>query len=319
MDYLPAILEKLAYVLLLIGSGFVCRGLGWISDQGERELGLLMLDAAWPALIFSSIVSTLDAGDILANIWLPALSLLIHVAGFGLGLAAARLFGFRGDRRRVFLFNCTMNNFLAMALPFAELFFPGRGTALLSVANLGSVIAIWTLGVYAIAGAPDPRQTLRHLYSPGMIATLAAIFCVLSGAGRLIPRLFLDVLATIGQPTLVLGMIVAGAQIYKLGRRALRFDLWNIATGLLRNLAIPAAMLGIALLFRGRLTREALVLFTLVGATPASINSIPMAMKYGSDPELAAQGVIFTHLLGIFTMAMFISLIRTLLFQDAIP
>ncbi|MDR1534666.1 MAG: AEC family transporter, partial [Planctomycetota bacterium] len=132
MDYLPAILEKIVYVLLLIGTGFLCRSRGWLSEQGERDLGLLMLDAIWPAMIFTSVVANLRAEDILRNIWMPALSLLIHAFGFGLGMAAAGLAGYRGDRRRVFIFNCTMNNFFIMALPFAEFFFPGRGAALLA-------------------------------------------------------------------------------------------------------------------------------------------------------------------------------------------
>ena len=207
-----------------------------------------------------------------------------------------------------------MNNFLAMALPFAELFFPGRGTALLAVANLGSIVAIWTLGVFTMAGTATLRQTARNLLSTGMISTLAAIFCVLTGFGRLIPQLLLDALHTAGQPTLIFGMTVAGARIYKLGRRALVFDSWNILTGCIRNVAVPAAMLGLACLLRGAVEPEALVLFALVSAAPVSINSIPMAMKYGSDTELAAQSVIFTHLLALCSMPILITLIRHLLF-----
>jgi predicted permease len=206
-----------------------------------------------------------------------------------------------------------MNNFFIMALPFAEFFFPGRGAALLAVANLGSVFAIWTLGVFAMAGTADWRTTLRNLCSPGMISTLAAIFCVLTDSGRFIPGVVMEVLHTAGQPTLILGMTVAGARIYGLGRRALSFDSWNLLTGLLRNILIPAVMLGVACLLRGWVEREALVMFILVSVAPASINSIPMAIKYGAAPELAAQGVVFTHLLAVFTMVVFIGLIPALL------
>ena len=313
MDYLPVIVEKILYILLLIGAGFICRGMGWLSDQGEKDLGLLMLDAAWPAMIFSSVVSTLDAGDIIRNIWMPVLSLLSHVFGFFLGLLAVRLAGYRGDRRKVFLFNCTINNFLAMALPFAELFFPGRGTALLAVANLGSIVAIWTIGVFAMAGTATLSRTARNLMSPGMIATFAAIFCVLTGFGRLVPQLVVDALHTAGQPTLIFGMTIAGARIYTLGRRTLVFDSWNILTGCIRNIVIPTAMLGLACLLRGAVGKEALILFALVSTAPVSINSIPMAIKYGSDTKLAAQAVIFTHLLALLSMPVLISLIRHLL------
>jgi predicted permease len=313
VDYLFSILDKILFIILLLGVGVLAKRKGWISDQGEKDLALLSLEFTWPCLIFYSITTQLSVSDILDNLWLPVLCCVVHIVGYGVGLAVCRIMGYQGDRRRLFLFHATMNNFFTLALPFAEYFFPDKGAALLAVANLGSTICLWTLGIFIIAGTPSARQTVALLYSPCLVATFLAAAFVLTGLNRFIPDLILQAMHVTGQPTLLMGLIIAGTQIYKLGLRALKFDVWNILVGLVRNIIVPGLMLGIALLLRGHMTREALTVFMLVGITPSSVNSVTLAMRYDRSAGLAAEGVIFTHLLAIFTMLGYVALIEMLI------
>ncbi|MCC8189097.1 MAG: AEC family transporter, partial [Planctomycetes bacterium] len=139
---------------------------------------------------------------------------------------------------------------------------------------------------------------------------VVAILFVLTGVQRLVPALALDVTRVLGAPTMVIGLLVAGCQISKLGRKALRFDGWNIAIGVIRNLLVPGLMFLVALALRGRLPTESLMVFCIVAATPGSINSVNLAFKYESDPRLAAEGVIFTHLFALVTMIGFMVLME---------
>lgn len=312
MDYLYSILDKILFIILLLGVGVLAKRRRWISDQGERDLALFSLEFTWPCMIFYSIVTQLGVSDIIDNLWLPVLCAFVHVVGYGVGLIVCRAMGYQGDRRRLFLFHATMNNFFTMALPFCEFLFPDKGAALLAVANLGSTICLWTLGIFIMAGAQSVRQTVKLLYSPCLVATVAAALFVLTGLGGRIPGLILNTLHTIGQPTLLLGLVIAGTQIYKLGFRALRFDTWNILVGLVRNILVPALMLAVALALRGYMTREALTVFMLVAITPASVNSVTLAMRHERSAGLAAEGVIFTHLLAVFTMLGYVALIEKL-------
>lgn len=308
MNYLYSIVDKVFYILLLMALGIIIRKLRMLSEQGEKEISNLMMDIFWPALIFHSIVATLNANDIIENIWLPLTSILIHVVGYGVGLIFCRLSGYQGDRRKIFLFHASLNNFFLMALPMAQLFFPAKGVALLAVANLGSILTLWTLGTYTIVGNIGLKKTLRNVCSPGLIATVGGVLFVFAGINRYIPALVLDFLAVAGQPTMIIGMMVAGGKICQLGFQALRFDAWNLQVGLIRNILVPALMLGAALLLKGTFSHEVLIMFMLVAVTPSSVNSVTMTIKYGSSPRLAAEGVIFTHLLAIITMPVFIAL-----------
>ena len=314
MKYFFSIADKILFVILVMASGILAKKMKWISEEGEKDMSRLMIDFIWPCMIFSSIVGNLSPQDILSNLWLPVLSLVTHFTGFALAFLLSRLAGFSGDRHRMLLLHGTMNNFFVMALPFAQFLLPGKGAALLAVANLGSIILLWTLGVAIVAGNQGTRQTLRNVFSPGMVSTVAGVFFVLTGLYRFIPSLLLDALQVIGQPTLLFGLMIAGTQIYKLGPSALKFDLWNILVGLVRNILVPGVLFGLALLLRGRIGREALIIFMLVNTTPASVNSVTLAMKYDSAPHLAAEGVIFTHLLAVGTMLGYVMLIERYLF-----
>lgn len=313
MNYFGEILVKIAFIFLLIGVGALAKKAGLLSDAGERDVGRLMVDLFWPALIFASINTSLTKSDILDNLSLPFLALAIHLAGLAIGAAVCSMAGYGGERRNVFLFHSTMNNFFIMALPFAQFMLPRKGLALLTVSNLGSTVALWVLGVTLLAGRADLKTTVRNIFSPAMVSTILAVVFVLTGVNARIPRLILDVFATVGGPTLLLGFVIAGAQISKLGVKALKLDRWNILVGLVRNILVPAAVFALCLLLKGTVSREAIVITMLVAIAPASVNSIPLALRYGSSTTLAAEGVLFTHLLAAPTMLGFIYLIELFL------
>lgn len=308
MIYFLTILNRLIFVVLIMGSGILAKKLKLVTEQGERDISRIMVDLVWPSLIFSSITRTLRPPDILDNLALPFLCMGIHLVGWLLGSVVARAAGYEGDQKKVFLFQTTMNNFLLMALPFAEFFYPGKGTALLAVANLGSILMLWTVGASTIAGPLSRKELAGNLFSPGMIATVIAILFVLTGWNRSIPPLLAESTATLGQPTLFMGLFVAGARIYELGFGALKLDRWNLLCGSIRILVVPALAFLFALSLKGVLPAETLVIFLLVSITPASVNSVTMAFKYDVDPKHAAEGVVFTHVFGLATMTLFILL-----------
>jgi hypothetical protein len=309
VNYLGAIALKIAFIFLLIGVGALVKKAGMLSEAGERDVGRIMVDLTWPALIFASINTSLTTSDITGNLALPFLAVALHLAGLLIGAGICRAAGYRGERRNVFLFHATLNNFFIMALPFAQFMLPRKGLALLTVSNLGSTITLWVIGVSLLAGKVDSKTNLKNIFSPAMVSTLVATVFVLSGINKLIPQLVLDVFATVGQPTLLLGLIIAGTQISKLGFKAVKFDQWNLLVGLVRNILVPAAVFAVCLLLKNVLPREAIIITMLVAISPASVNSIPLAMRYGSSPVLAAEGVLFTHLLAAPTMLGFIYLI----------
>ncbi|MCC8190748.1 MAG: AEC family transporter, partial [Planctomycetes bacterium] len=174
MAYFLSIADKFLFIIILMAAGVLAKRRGWISDTGERDLSVLSVDLLWPCLTFSSIVGDLTYRDVVDNLPLPLLACLLHLTGLGLGLLVCRLAGYTADRRRMLLFHATMNNFLVMALPFVHFLLPEKGTAMLAVANLGSILFLWVVGAPLISGGQGWRGTVRGIASHGMIATVVA-------------------------------------------------------------------------------------------------------------------------------------------------
>ncbi|MFA6507219.1 MAG: AEC family transporter [Treponemataceae bacterium] len=308
MNYFGMIFGKILFIGLMMAMGIVVKRTKVVSDAGDRDISRLMVDFTWPALVFASINTSLTAADIIDNIALPLLSIALHLVGFFIGLVICLVTKYSGNRRKVFLFHVTMNNFLLMALPFVQIFLPGKGTALLTVSNLGSTFVLWTLGVILMSEKVEIKTILKLVFSPVMVTTLVSVLFVLTGFNKVIPSVVYDVGADIGKSTLFLGLLIAGTQINKMGFHALKFNQWNILVGLVRNIVVPAIVFGFCLLFQGTLPKEVLIIIMLVSIAPASVNSITLALRYESDPKLATEGVLFTHLFALPTMLGFLLL-----------
>jgi malate permease and related proteins len=197
-----------------------------------------------------------------------------------------------------------------MVIPFAELFFPKNGLGLLFIHNIGFIFVIWTLGVFIFQGGYNFKSSLKGLINPGLISTIAAVIIVIFGFNKFIPAVVNDVFKTIGSPTLPVSMIVAGAQIYKLGKNALKFDLFNILIGVNRLILIPGILFLLSLFLKNYFSKEIIGIFMIVNVMPVSIISVSMAIRYGSDPELASQNIVSNHILSMITIPVFIILIK---------
>ncbi|MBN1647798.1 MAG: AEC family transporter [Spirochaetales bacterium] len=310
MSNIIIIMQKILFLILLIGSGIAARKFKLVSEEGENVLSRLLVDFMWPSSIFFSIISQLQARDIFDNILLPVSALVTAFTGLGLGLLGARLFGFRDDERKIFIYHSAINNFVFMVIPFVALFFGERGLGLLFLHNLGYILFLWIVGVSVLQGKAPPREMFRRLLTPGFLATIFGIIIVLTGLNNHMPGMVLSFFDTLGAPTMVIAMLVAGSRIYVLGFKSFKLNKWNISLGLIRLVLVPGLLFFAAILLRPYVSDQILIVFMLVNVVPVSVNSIALAKRYNSSPELAAQGIVFTHVFGILTMSAFIALIQ---------
>ncbi|MBN2509204.1 MAG: AEC family transporter [Spirochaetales bacterium] len=312
MHNILIIVGKIMELAVLVACGLIARRFRLLGDEGEKDLSKLLVDFFWPASIFYSIVTGLTPKDITANWLLPVSAVLTA----GTGLLIARVFlkvsAFEGDRKKIFLYHSAVNNFVFMVIPFAVLFLGERGKGLLFLHNLGYILFMWTIGVSLLKDGGDSIPLSKRLLTPGLIATVAGITAVLTGISTRIPAFAMTMIGTIEKPILVVAMLIAGSRIYILGLKALKFDWWNIQIGLVRLVLVPAVLLAVTVLLKPYVKPDILIIFMLVNTMPASLFSISLAHKYHSSPELAAEGVVFTHVFGLITMPVFIFLIQKL-------
>ncbi|MFC1503943.1 AEC family transporter [Spirochaetota bacterium] len=312
MDTFAAVFSKIVYIFVLIVAGALAKKYRLLSENGEKDLSRLLVDLFWPALIFVSITEKLNKSDILVNWSLPVLALVTGLTGYFIGSAFVRIFRYKDDRKRIFLYHSIVNNFIFMVLPFAAAMIPGKGAGLLFVHNLGYILIMWTLGVWVLQKNTGLMGSIKNLLSIGLISTVCGITAVLTGFNTYIPKIAFDILNTIGSPTVPVAMIIAGARIYRLGKHALKFDSWNIILALIRLVIVPGILFLLTLFLKQymHLRQEVIIIFMLVNIMPVSVNSVSLAMRFKSSPDLAAQGVVMTHVFSIITVTVYMLLIE---------
>lgn len=310
MENILIVGEKIIYLILLIACGILIRKLNLISDKGIEDLSKILVDFFWPALIFYQITSSLTSSDIINNISLPFFAIVTGVTGYLLGILFVKIFKYQENEKIIFLYNSTINNFVFMVIPFVTLFFPENGLGLLFIHNIGFIFILWTIGVSIFQKEVNFINSLKGLLNPGFITTLIATIITLLGINKFIPKLLFDAVKTIGDPTLVIAMIIAGAQVYKLGRDAIKFNLYNILMAFNRLILIPFVLFILSYLLKDYFSKEIIVIFMIVNVMPVSVISVSMAIRYNSDPDLAAQHVVSNHLISIITIPVYIMLIK---------
>lgn len=305
----------------MIGAGWIARRTGIIGADTTRELSRLLTSFFYPALIFSSMTRHFDLRGLVSHWPLPAATLGFMLLGFGIGLAAERFLRDAGERRaHAFLFQCTINNYSFLPMPLVLMFWGERGVAGLIFSTLGSELAVWTLGVYALSGRQLDRDSLRHLLNPPLVVmgvALAVIavrdlFPTTAGAllsaptGRQAVEAIGAALRLFGGATIPVAMVVAGSRMATL-TPAHVFSRLQLAVGALRLVVIPATAIGLFLIlpFPDDVRR----ILLLVATMPSAVSSVVLSEIYGADADFAAGSVLITHLLCLFTIPVWMVLL----------
>jgi predicted permease len=309
------VLVRLLAVSAMVLMGVLARRRGWLDAVGTRQIALVVTNLLYPALIYASLVQTFTLPGLVANWPLPAGTLMIMLTGFCVGLLAARVVPFSSEReRRAFRFQCTINNYVFLAMPLVLIYWGAKGVALLVFSTVGSEIALWTLGVMALTGHRVEWRTLRHLLSMSMGAILAAILTlgVVQVTGWQVPpggfaddlrQALLGVLDIVGKGTVPLAMMVAGSRMAELQPRHLLRTPQLAVVGL-RLLLVPA--IALALLHYLPFAPATRNVLTVVAVMPSSIASVMLSEIYDADSDFAATAVLLTHAAALFTIPLWL-------------
>ncbi len=311
---------KVAAIFCMVGFGILARKLRLIGSDSTTQLSKLVTWFFYPALVFSSLVENFTLDSLLANWALPVGTIVIMATGYIVGFFAMQFCRFSDDRQKhQFLFQSTINNYSFLPLPIILMLWGEAGVAMLVFSTLGSEIALWTLGIFALTGNRLRRDSLTHLLSVPMVAILSAIAVIaLSGllAGRgleisptgvfaTLQGSFIEMLDIFGQATIPLAMFLAGSRVadLKLGHF---FTMQQVSIVLLRLLLVPAA--AVMLLFAMPFPDELMRILLVVAVMPSAIMSVVLSEVYDSDTDFAASTVLTTQLVSIFTIPVWLTL-----------
>ena len=312
------VLIKIAGMFLLILGGWLARRRGHLKDEASGILSRIVVDAAFPALVFTQMLRTVDAASLRQDWLLPLLPIPLVLIAYLVGRLLAPLFGGK-ERRNTVLFLVTSPNWVFLPLPIAEALYGSVGVRVILLCNVGAQLALWSIGVWILHG--NISQALRNLRTNiGLWATAAGILVALAfpaarelgnlhanpaSPGGMAGVALIDALSMLGSLTIPLALLAIGAQLgtVPVSLRRLPAALWGVV--LIRLVAAPLATIALGLVFIRvgfRLPEVTRMVVVLVAAMPVAIVCSVIAERYGGDAQLAAQGVFLSTLFSLLTV-----------------
>lgn len=297
------LLKQIAIMALLIAVGVVLRRKGYLSEQGTKDLGAILLRIIIPCVIIKSYIVPRTPERIQALVLSAGLALL----GFLVAMALAYVVF--GKRRRMENFAAAFCNAGFIGIPLAQaaigeegVFYVAASVALLNLFQ-------WTYGVYIMADRRDAISARNVVKNPVVIGIVIGV--VLFFTAVPVPEIVTSTLGYIAGMNTPVAMILMGTYLAQLSwRELLDRRAWGCVA--MRLVVIPAVILLLFWLLPLGSADVAMAAF-LAAATPVGANICVFAQQYGCDYKLSVVTVCQSTVVSIVTVPALVALAQMLL------
>lgn len=297
------LLRQIAIMALLIAVGVVLRRKGYLSEQGTKDLGAILLRIIIPCVIIKSYIVPRTPERIQALVLSAGLALL----GFLVAMVLAYVVF--GKRRRMENFAAAFCNAGFIGIPLAQaaigeegVFYVAASVALLNLFQ-------WTYGVYIMADRRDAISARNVAKNPVVIGIIIGV--VLFFTAVPVPEIVTSTLGYIAGMNTPVAMILMGTYLAQLSwRELLDRRAWGCVA--MRLVVIPAVILLLFWLLPISSTDVAMAAF-LAAATPVGANICVFAQQYGCDYKLSVVTVCQSTVVSIVSVPALVALAQMLL------
>ncbi|MDG5813696.1 AEC family transporter [Chitinispirillales bacterium ANBcel5] len=325
------VLETIVMLFLVILSGLFLRKGKVLDKNSTTRLSKFVVDVAFPALVFTSMLESIDP-QILAQSWyFPLAGIAILILSMIVAYILTPLFKIDTyPQRGSAAFSMGTPNWLFIPLPVAAALYGARGETIVLLVNAGALVAFWSVGVWMVRGyKPDLAMLRSIVLNPGLAATVLGIVVALvfPGAEVLLDpdvtdlTVFTGILSVVvqaieflGDVTVPLSMVVTGALLGGAGTKNL-FGRGIIVISIFRLLLFPAVLIGLfygASVFGLHFDRAVSMTLIIISAMPIAVTCSVVAEKYEGDEALVSKGIFITTLMSVLTVPLVVLLVQFL-------
>ncbi|MCK9615844.1 MAG: AEC family transporter [Candidatus Omnitrophica bacterium] len=281
-----------------------------IVDQKVLDfLILFVVNFTIPFLAFSHIVGSLQR-DIQPQ---PFIFILLSFVIFGVSFILGYIFSFKRSHefKKEFTSIVSFQNCGYLPLSMAAFLFPANVREKFIIYTflyiVGFDIIFWSVGTYFIFKKKGEQLKLKSIFTPPIIATLSAILFVYAGIVKFIPQVLLEPIKMIGDTSFVLSMLILGCWLARIDTTSLGKRLPIVLeASALKLIVIPLIFLISVIKFD---ISSLFGLFVIMQAAMPSAVSLPIIVNlHKADSEFVSQGVLFTHILSILTIPLWVGL-----------
>ncbi len=326
------VFAKIIEMFFIIASGWAIRRANWLPSAAAAGLSRVVTDIAFPCLVFTQLIQTIDAEKLSQDWYLPLLGVLIILISAALGYATMRFFAKPG-RRATYVFLAATPNWVFLPLPIAEALYAEQGVTIILLFSVGAQAAFWSLGVAILRGQPPDAKALRSLLlNPGFLSCVAGLpaacfwpqlraLLIGSSVGKLALSQALTpafyAAAGLGSITIPVSLLLIGVAMGGMESRR-NADTPEMLGILLTRLVLPLPcfilFFRVAQMFGWHATAMVKNLAYLVACMPVAISASVMAERFSGDAQLSARAIFLTSLVAIITIPLLVMLTANLNF-----
>ena len=292
------LLRQIAIMALLMAVGILLSRRGFLSPQGTKDLGAILLRIIIPCVIVKSYITTYSRERLLELALSAGLALVAFILAMGIAYLVY------GKRRRIENFAAAFCNAGFIGIPLAQAVIGDEGVFYMAASVALLNLFQWTYGVYIMTDRRDSISAKTIAKNPVVIAIVIGIALFLS---RLpVPGILTSTLGYIAGMNTPVAMILMGTYMAKLPWRKL-LDKRASGCVLLRLVVIPAVVLAVFWALPISNQNVALAAY-LAAATPVGANICVFAQQYDCDYEFSVVTVCLSTVLSIVTVPLMVSL-----------
>lgn len=296
-------------LMLCIVLGCFLRRIGMIGEPLRTGMNSLCFKVFLPFYLFDSIRSTDVSAAFNGKLMLFCCAAMI--AWFALLMFIIPRIEKENPRRGVLIQAMFRSNFALFGLPMAESLCGaekmGPTTLLIGICvPLVNVLAVITLESFR-GGRPSVKKMLLGIAKNPLI--IASILGLVFNLLKLpLPSAVGKTVADLGKVATPLSLVALGASFTFASAAAFRRQLALGVAGKLVICPLIMVSLGAALGLRAEMLVPVLIYF----GAPTAVSSFPMAQQMDGDGELAAALVVFTSALSIFSIFLWVFMLKTI-------
>ena len=292
------LLRQIAIMALLMAVGILLSRRGFLSPQGTKDLGAILLRIIIPCVIVKSYITTSSRERLLELALSAGLALVAFILAMGIAYLVY------GKRRRIENFAAAFCNAGFIGIPLAQAVIGDEGVFYMAASVALLNLFQWTYGVYIMTDRKDSIRAKTIVKNPVVIAIVVGIALFLSRMP--VPGILTSTLGYIAGMNTPVAMILMGTYMAKLPWRKL-LDKRAYGCVLLRLVVIPAVVLAVFWALPISNQNVALAAY-LAAATPVGANICVFAQQYDCDYEFSVVTVCLSTVLSIVTVPLMVSL-----------
>ena len=293
MELSLIILKQIILMFIYMMIGFFLYKKKFVTEQGSKELGKILLYVILPVVIVKAYLVTFSV-ELLKGL---VLSFMASLLALLLSMILSRVVF--GSRYPIEQFSSAFSNAGFIGIPLVEMTF-NDSMAVFYVSSFVALLNIlqWTYGIVVMTGKKDSIALKKITTNPIIISFLLGSLLFFLPVE--LPEVLDSAVAAIASMNAPVAMIILGIYLAQMKLRDLFTDRAVYLCALMRLIVIPLATAAVLALIPGNEMLKMSVL--IVAATPVGSNVAIFAQMEGMDHTQAVKDICLSTVLCIATI-----------------